>query len=129
MAVLFVICDSIVMVHCTIFCIWYQINDPPPPPTHSPPYTLHTHTHSTHTLHTHTPHTHHQITMPVRVMKLLGVATLVVTNAAGGLNASYNTGDLMIVKDHVNLAGMTGANPLIGDNEDRCCKYNIDCPN
>ncbi len=57
--------------------------------------------------------------MPVRVMKLLGVDTLVVTNAAGGLNSTYNRGDLMIVKDHVNLAGMTGANPLMGDNEDR----------
>ena len=57
--------------------------------------------------------------MPVRVMKLLGVDTLVVTNAAGGLNSDYNRGDLMIVKDHVNLAGMTGANPLIGDNEDK----------
>ncbi len=57
--------------------------------------------------------------MPVRVMKLLGVKTLIVTNAAGGLNTNYNTGDLMIVKDHINLAGMTGANPLIGDNEER----------
>ena len=57
--------------------------------------------------------------MPVRVMKLLGVETMIVTNAAGGLNSDYNTGDIMIVKDHVNLAGMTGANPLIGNNEER----------
>lgn len=57
--------------------------------------------------------------MPVRVMKLLGVETMIVTNAAGGLNSDYNTGDIMIVEDHVNLAGMTGANPLIGNNEER----------
>lgn len=61
--------------------------------------------------------------MPVRVMKLLGVETMVVTNAAGGLNSDYNTGDIMIVKDHVNLAGMAGANPLIGDNEERYTIY------
>ena len=57
--------------------------------------------------------------MPVRVMKLLGVATLVVTNAAGGLNSEYHIGDVMIMKDHINLVGMAGFNPLIGANEDR----------
>lgn len=57
--------------------------------------------------------------MPVRVMKLLGVATLVVTNAAGGLNSEYHIGDVMIMKDHINLVGMAGFNPLIGINEDR----------
>ena len=57
--------------------------------------------------------------MPVRVMKLLGVHTLIVTNAAGGLNESYSFGDIMIMKDHLNLAGMAGANPLIGENEQR----------
>ena len=61
-----------------------------------------------------------QITMPIRVMKLLGVKVMVVTNAAGGLNPDYNTGDIIIMKDHINLAGMTGANPLIGENEERC---------
>ena len=54
--------------------------------------------------------------MPVCVMKLLGVKVIVVTNVAGGLNPDYNMGDIMIMKDHINLAGMTGANPLIGDN-------------
>ena len=57
--------------------------------------------------------------MPVRVMKLLGVKVIIVTNAASGLNPDYNMGDIMIMKDHINLAGMTGANPLIGDNEDK----------
>ena len=57
--------------------------------------------------------------MPVRVMKLLGVKVIIVTNAAGGLNPDYNMGDIMIMKDHINLAGMTGANPLIGENEER----------
>ena len=60
-----------------------------------------------------------QLTMPVRVMKLLGVTTLVVTNAAGGLNSEYHVGDVMVMKDHINLVGMAGFNPLIGTNEDK----------
>lgn len=57
--------------------------------------------------------------MPVRVLRLLGVDTLIVTNASGGLNPDFNLGDLMIVKDHINFVGMTGINPLIGPNEER----------
>ena len=57
--------------------------------------------------------------MPVRVMKLLGVHTLVVTNAAGGLNPEFKRGDIMLIKDHINLAGMAGHNPLRGNNEER----------
>ncbi len=57
-----------------------------------------------------------QIVAPVRVMSLLGVKTLFVTNAAGGINRSYNVGDVMIIKDHINFAGMAGHNPLIGPN-------------
>ena len=57
--------------------------------------------------------------MPIRVLHLLGVKTLVVTNASGGLNRNFRIGDIMVIKDHLNLVGMAGANPLIGQNEDR----------
>lgn len=57
----------------------------------------------------------------------LGIKTLIVTNAAGGLNQSYSVGDIMIVKDHINLPGLTGESPLRGGNDDRytyTCKVN-----
>ncbi|XP_019866250.2 purine nucleoside phosphorylase isoform X2 [Aethina tumida] len=57
--------------------------------------------------------------MPVRVMKLIGVEYLIATNAAGGLNPSYKIGDIMMVKDHINLMGFAGNNPLQGPNEER----------
>jgi purine-nucleoside phosphorylase len=56
-----------------------------------------------------------QVTLPVRVMKLLGVKTLFLSNAAGGLNPSFEVGDLMIIRDHIN---MFPENPLRGKNID-----------
>ncbi|MFC4324095.1 purine-nucleoside phosphorylase [Litchfieldia salsa] len=55
-----------------------------------------------------------KVTFPVRVMKKLGVSTLIVTNAAGGINESFEAGDLMLISDHINNMG---TNPLIGEND------------
>ncbi|MCX2741649.1 purine-nucleoside phosphorylase [Pontibacter anaerobius] len=57
-----------------------------------------------------------QVVFPVRVMKLMGVKKLFVSNAAGGLNPSFNTSDLMVITDHINLQP---SNPLIGKNADQ----------
>lgn len=60
-------------------------------------------------------HSMQEITYPVKVMKKLGVKTLILTNAAGAVNESYKPSDLMILKDHINCMG---SNPLIGPNDD-----------
>lgn len=61
-------------------------------------------------------YTPREVTFPVRVLQALGTRMLIVTNAAGGLNPQWAAGDLMVISDHINL---TGANPLVGPNEDR----------
>lgn len=57
-----------------------------------------------------------QLAIPVRVLRLLGVRALIVTNAAGGVNLDYRPGDLMIIKDHIKLMG---ASPMRGKNDER----------
>ena len=57
-----------------------------------------------------------QIGLPVRVMQALEIGTFIVTNAAGGVNPSFNPGDPMLITDHLNLIGMAGHSPLRGPN-------------
>jgi purine-nucleoside phosphorylase len=56
-----------------------------------------------------------QVMYPIRIMKMLGVETVLISNAAGGVNSKFAVGDLMIIKDHISLFTI---NPLLGKNED-----------
>ncbi len=66
-------------------------------------------------LHYYEGHSPLDIIFPVRVMRQLGVKTLIITNSAGGINTSFEQGDIMMITDHINL---TGTNPLIGKNDE-----------
>uniref|UniRef100_A0A7M4E045 Purine nucleoside phosphorylase n=1 Tax=Crocodylus porosus TaxID=8502 RepID=A0A7M4E045_CROPO len=59
------------------------------------------------------------VTFPIRVFFLLGVEILIVTNAAGGLNQHFQVGDIMFIRDHINMLGFAGQNPLRGTNDER----------
>lgn len=65
--------------------------------------------------HTYEGYTQQQVTLPVAVMKELGVHTMLVTCAAGGLNYNQKAGEFMLIRDHINF---TGGNPLIGPNDE-----------
>ena len=59
-----------------------------------------------------------QVTLPIRMMRVLGIHTVILTNAAGGINPAFKAGDVMLITDHINLIGMAGQNPLRGPNDD-----------
>ena len=59
-----------------------------------------------------------KVALPVRVFAALGCKVMIATNAAGGLNAGYKVGDIMIIKDHVSIPTLTGGNPLVGPNDE-----------
>ncbi|OJD12591.1 purine nucleoside phosphorylase I, inosine and guanosine-specific [Emergomyces pasteurianus Ep9510] len=63
-------------------------------------------------------HSVDRITFPTRLFKLLGVEVIVVTNASGGLNPEYEVGDIVVLNDHIFLAGLAGTHPLRGRNEE-----------
>ncbi|CAG1770205.1 purine-nucleoside phosphorylase [uncultured bacterium] len=70
-------------------------------------------------LHGYEGHSMEAIVFPVRLLGRLGVKTVVLSNAAGGLNLKWKLGDIMVLNDHINLPGMAGLNPLVGANEEK----------
>jgi purine-nucleoside phosphorylase len=70
-------------------------------------------------IHTYEGHAAHVVARPVRLLHALGCTTLIVTNAAGGLNRAFRVGDLMAITDHLYLPGLAGQNPLIGQPGER----------
>ncbi len=60
-----------------------------------------------------------EVTFGVRLLRALGVQTLILTNASGGLNPEFHPGDLMLIRDHIFLPGMAGVHPLRGANDER----------
>jgi purine-nucleoside phosphorylase len=63
-------------------------------------------------------HTMETVTYATRVCRIFGVQVMLLTNAAGGLNPDYNVGDIVLLNDHLNLAGLVGFHPLRGPNAD-----------
>lgn len=55
----------------------------------------------------------------MRIFKLMGVEMIIITNASGGLCQDFKVGDIMIIKDHINLPGFAGQHPLCGPNDER----------
>ena len=68
--------------------------------------------------HSYEGHDMNTVVLPVRVMRMLGVKVLLVTNAAGGLNTTYEIGDIVCINDHFALPMLVGKNPLMGHNDD-----------
>jgi purine-nucleoside phosphorylase len=68
-------------------------------------------------------YTIHEVVYPIRVMQRLGIVELIVTNSAGGINQKFIPGDLMLIKDHINLMGV---NPLIGEKLEKFGTYFLD---
>jgi purine-nucleoside phosphorylase len=63
-------------------------------------------------------HSMAEVTLPIRVMQRMSIPSLIVTNAAGGVNPEFSAGDVMLITDHINFLGMMGHNPLMGPNYD-----------
>jgi len=70
-------------------------------------------------LHLYEGHSAATVTRPVRLLHALGCRTLIVSNAAGGINPAFGVGDLMAIEDHIALPGLIGHHPLVGRSEDR----------